>query len=379
MYSIAGYGQMIADELRMTAYANALRHVVRPGSVVLDIGAGTGIFSLLACQLGARKVYAVEPSPAISVLREAAQANGYADRVTCIQNLSTEIDLPEKTDVIVSDVRDILPPHRGSVRTIIDARQRFLAAGGHLIPQSDSLWAAVVENASYYDGLVKPWARFQFDMSAATKIVTNQWRKAPVAADQLLSEPACWASLNYLTVDSPNVAGAITVRITRSGTGHGLAVWFDTILEEGIGFTNAPGKPELIYGRAFFPWENAVALTAGDTVSMSLRADLVGAEYVWSWESEIFDGDSSRCRARFRQSTFLAESVSAAQLGRWRGGHRPKVHENGRIDLELLQLMDGSRRNDEIARIAVERFPERFRDERQALTRIAQLTELFSE
>ena len=48
MYSIMGYGEMIADSVRMDAYVRALRRAVKPGSVVLDIGTGTGIFAVVA-------------------------------------------------------------------------------------------------------------------------------------------------------------------------------------------------------------------------------------------------------------------------------------------------------------------------------------------
>ncbi|MBW3656542.1 MAG: hypothetical protein KY444_10570 [Gemmatimonadetes bacterium] len=39
-YSLLGYGDMMADRVRMDAYAAALEQAVRPGSVVLDIGTG---------------------------------------------------------------------------------------------------------------------------------------------------------------------------------------------------------------------------------------------------------------------------------------------------------------------------------------------------
>mgnify|MGYP001184895145 CR=1 FL=1 len=72
---------MIADRVRMDAYVRALRQAVVPGSVVIDIGTGTGIFAMLACQFGARRVYAIEPDDAIQVAREIAAANGFADRI----------------------------------------------------------------------------------------------------------------------------------------------------------------------------------------------------------------------------------------------------------------------------------------------------------
>ena len=56
MYTVDSFGRMIADPARSTAYAEALRRCVRPGDVVVDLGAGTGAFSLLACRLGAGRV-----------------------------------------------------------------------------------------------------------------------------------------------------------------------------------------------------------------------------------------------------------------------------------------------------------------------------------
>lgn len=93
----------------MDAYVKALRQAVTPESVVLDIGTGTGIFAMLACQFGAKKVYAIEPSDAIQVGKEIAAANGYDNSIEFIQKLSTEVELPEPADVIISDLRSICP------------------------------------------------------------------------------------------------------------------------------------------------------------------------------------------------------------------------------------------------------------------------------
>src|SRR5215470_5214236 len=103
MYSIAGYGKMISDEVRMRAYSAALERRVSADSVVVDIGAGTGILSLLACRYGARRVYAIEPSSAVFLAQQAVHANGYAGRIECIQALSTETSIPGKADLVVSD------------------------------------------------------------------------------------------------------------------------------------------------------------------------------------------------------------------------------------------------------------------------------------
>ena len=51
MYTVTNFGNMIADRIRMQAIEDALRKHVRPSSIVIDIGTGTGICALLAVQV----------------------------------------------------------------------------------------------------------------------------------------------------------------------------------------------------------------------------------------------------------------------------------------------------------------------------------------
>ena len=48
---------------------------------------GQGIFSLLACRFGARRVYAIEPDERDSGGGITTPANGYAERIEFIQDL----------------------------------------------------------------------------------------------------------------------------------------------------------------------------------------------------------------------------------------------------------------------------------------------------
>src|SRR5574338_341457 len=137
MYSLHFYGQMLADAPRMDAYASALRHAIKPDSVVMDLGCGPGVFALLACKLGARRVYAVEPNNVIGLAREAAVANGFASRIEFFDTLSTDVTLPEPATLIVSDLRGVLPYYQQHLPSILDARKRLLARDGVLIPRRD--------------------------------------------------------------------------------------------------------------------------------------------------------------------------------------------------------------------------------------------------
>ena len=309
MYSLHFYGRMIADWPRTDAYAAALRQTVKRDSVVMDLGCGPGVFALLACKLGARRVYAVEPSNVIGLARDAAVTNGFADRIQFFEKLSTEITLDEPATIIVSDLRGVLPWFQQHIPSVIDARERLLARGGTLIPRRDILWAAVVEAADQYEELVAPWEnkRFELDLSAGTRLITNTWRKTRVQPEQMLVEPVRWTTIDYQEVDSPDVQAEISFRAARKGTAHGVAVWFDSELIDGIGFSNHPSAPELIYGNGLFPFSQPVDVMEDDRITLRLAAKMVGDDYVWRWDTDF-------PKTSFKQSTFFGVPLSHAIL-----------------------------------------------------------------
>src|SRR5215213_1112919 len=313
MYSLHFYGQMLADAPRMDAYAAALRRVIRPDSVVMDLGSGPGVFALVACKLGARRVYAVEPDNVIGLAREAAAANGFADRIDFFEKLSTEISLPEPASLIVSDLRGVVPFFQQHIPSIIDARKRLLARGGVLISRRDISWAALVEAPEQYAELVSPWEnQFDLDLSAGTRFITNTWRKTHIKPEQFLAEPTCWNTIDYHEVHSPDVRAEISWRAGRDGIAHGFAVWFDSELVDDIGFGNHPAAPRLIYGQGFFPFPEPVKLSEGDRIELRLAAKFVEDDYVWRWDTDFKEQD--RVKASFKQSTFNGVPLSTAQL-----------------------------------------------------------------
>lgn len=378
-YSLTSHAGMLTDEPRMAAYTEALRRAVRPGSTVIDLGAGPGVFALLACRFGAGQVHAVEPDDSILLLSELAAANGFAHRISIHRVLSTAVLLPEPADVIVSDLRGVLPLFEQHIPSIIDARRRLLADGGVLIPRADTMWAALVNTPETFRKLREPWTEnwLGLDLSAGRRYVTNSWRRVELHREQMVTPPQQWVRLDYAAVDGPDAAGTLEWVMERTGTAHGVAVWFDADLAEGIGFSNAPGEPKTIYGQAFFPWPEPVELAPGDRVSVELRAVLTGGDSTWRWRSRITHG-AGQAAACFDQSTFFGRPLTAERLRRREAGFVPALGEEGLVDGFLLAQMDGQATLEEIARRAAERFPERFDHWRDALPRAGELAERYS-
>ena len=381
MYSLAGYGSMVRDRIRVNAYAQALRSVVRRDSVVVDLGTGPGIFAILACQLGARKVYAIEPSHIIQVARDAAADNHCADRIEFIQDLSTRVNLPERADVIVSDLRGVLPLFQRHIPTIMDARRRFLSPGGVVIPARDTLWVSVVEAPQLYDRFVDCWRNtsLQQDLGAARRLATNDPQSIRKEPAELLTDPHLWALLDYATVQNPDVSGSFSASALRAGIGHGLVVWFDTHLRDDCSFSNAPNAPEAIYGSLFFPWSEPVTLSAGQPLRIHLDARLVGNDYLWSWTTQVQSAnDSGKIVAQLEQSQFHSLPISLARLHKAGSKYIPRLCDEGRIHLRAFELMDGQKSLEVVARTLAVEFPLRFTRWQEALSYAGALAQEYS-
>ena len=382
MYSLAGYGSMVADRVRVDAYAEALRKTVRVGSVVVEIGTGPGIFAVLACQIGASRVYAIEPSEIIQVAREIAAANGCTDKIEFFEQFSNQVTLPTRADVIVSDLRGVLPLLERHIPTIVDARRRFLAPGGTLIPRRDTLWAALAEAPKPYGELVDPWDHNAFgqDLGPARQLIVNHVQKVSEDVDGLLTGGRLWTTLDYNSVENPDVRGNLEWRVERAGTGHGLVVWFDADLADGVGFSNAPSPRETVYGSLFFPWPQPVLLAPGQFVAVNLEAKLLEEHYVWRWTTDIEPPDGSGAPiSHFEQSQLAGEVLSVTKLHRRAADYVPQLSEEGRLRRRTFELMDGRTSLDEIARRLRAEFPQRFAKWEQALSYVGGISEEYSQ
>ncbi len=307
---------MFADEARSRAYLAAIERTVTPGSVVVEIGTGVGYFAVAACRAGARRVYAIETNPAIELAARVAADNGCADLITFINADSRTVTLPEHGDVLLSDLGGRVPLYGEHIATIVDARRRLLRPGATLIRRADTIWAApcIAPEQWRRDHVLSGQTIYGIDRRAILERVRSNFIGCRLERGDLLADGAQWASLDYATVESPNVSGAGGWSMGSVAAADGIVVWFDGDFAPGISLSSSPAAPRTLYGQLFFPFARTLALSPGDRLDVELRAHSKKNDYVWEWNSTLTPAASGRPSIAFRQSNLAAQLVSLDHL-----------------------------------------------------------------
>ena len=191
---------LLRDRERDQKFYAALQRRVTDGARVLDIGAGTGIWAIAAAKLGAKHVVAVDMDEMlVGVTRALAEEHNVSDRVEAVCGSSFDIDLRREFDVVVSETIGYLGYDERIVEVLADARKRFLRDGGHIIPETVSLRAAVgklnVRTEHVPVGI-------DFDLETLDRLNLNSPRVLKRSRDvTLLTRPAILVSTDLRRVD----------------------------------------------------------------------------------------------------------------------------------------------------------------------------------
>jgi predicted RNA methylase len=159
---------MLLDRVRTSAYRRAIEGQVE-GRTVLDLGCGTGIMAMFAARAGARHVYAIEETSILEVAQALARANGLDNRITFIAGNSRDITLPEKVDVVVSELIGNEPLGERIVPVLRDAGCRFLERGGTMIPSHLTVSAVGINSR----GLEEELSTAEVNLSNAAALETE--------------------------------------------------------------------------------------------------------------------------------------------------------------------------------------------------------------
>ena len=283
---------MICDRVRTEAFRRAINATVRPGDIVLDVGAGSGILSMFAARAGAARVYAVERTTVAVLAQELAAANGVGEIVQLIHGDIMDVELPEPVDLIVSEWLGGFGIDEGMLAPVIAARDRWLKPGGIMVPSSVGAWAALVHD--HYLGETMEFLRdnpYGLSLDGLVEMTVNEISYSGtfrhLTAGDRRSEPGrLWTTdadlISLEQAQAPHEAETL-LPVHDHGTANALALWFSAELAPGTSLSVGPGDPPTHWGMTTAPLRSPVELTPDMVVRARVRT--APARPIGTWTS----------------------------------------------------------------------------------------------
>jgi SAM-dependent methyltransferase len=288
---IAVHRRLVADDVRTGAFHDSIMATVRPGDVVLDVGAGSGILSLFAARAGAARVYAVERAPgAVALARRLVDENRVGGIIRVVPGAAERVLLPERVDVLVSEWLGVFGVDENMLGGVLAARDRWLKRGGVMIPGAVTAWIAPVAHPAGEEAIEFRTRAYALDLTPLAPFPLDEgvWLAGGATPDHLCAPPQpMWvtdpATMPARETRTPYVAEH-AFRLERDGV-NGLVVWFSALMPGAGELTNAPGAPPTHWSQFLFPLATAHALAPGDELRVRFEcipAGAYGSHYRWS-------------------------------------------------------------------------------------------------
>ncbi|KAJ8272236.1 hypothetical protein COCON_G00110950 [Conger conger] len=153
------YADMLHDRDRNLKYHQGIRAAVGRVKargervVVLDIGTGTGLLSMMAASAGADYCYAVEVfKPMADAAVRIVEKNGLSDKIKIINKHSTEVtvgpdgDMQTRANILVTELFDTELIGEGALPSYEHAHAHLVQAGCEAVPHRATVYAQLVQS-----------------------------------------------------------------------------------------------------------------------------------------------------------------------------------------------------------------------------------------
>ena len=282
--NVENHHNMLKDNVRMAAYRRAIERVIKPDSVVMDLGCGSGVLSFFSSLAGAKHIYAIEKHPHILLMaKELAKANKITniDFIEGTSNLIQPSQFKDQPDILVSEIIGDGILEENILEYTLDVRDRLLKPGAKLVP-----WKLDVFGFAFYGDSVKQQQLqevkefndlYGLDFGLIGQILAS---KATLRRERYhhqlykaKSEPILLKSLDLTTLKDSNFSQTIEFPITQEGSVSGLCLYFKAWLDESTILTNSPWAPSTHWTHLLYNFAEPLELTTDDSLKATLIYD----------------------------------------------------------------------------------------------------------
>ncbi|KAL1204763.1 putative protein arginine N-methyltransferase 3 [Cardamine amara subsp. amara] len=306
-YSSFGiHKEMLSDKVRTEAYRDAIlkNPTLLNGSVVMDVGCGTGILSLFAARAGASRVVAVEASEKMAkVATKIAkdnkvfndnEHNGVLEVAhSMVEELDKTIQIqPHSVDVLVSEWMGYCLLYESMLSSVLYARDRWLKPGGAILPDTATMFVAGFGKGAtslpFWEDV------YGFDMSSIGKEILEDTARLPVVdvieERDLVTHPALLQTFDLATMkpDEVDFTATATLEPTESDGKarlcHGVVLWFNTgftdrfCKENPTVLSTSPYTPPTHWAQTVLTFQEPISVALTTLVSGDDRRGCIGTE-----------------------------------------------------------------------------------------------------
>jgi len=287
----AEQARLLQDKTRCDSFREAIQRTVKPGDIVVDLGAGTGLLSFFALEAGARHIYAIEVSRISETARELIEANGFQKRITLIPEISTKVRLPELCDILISETLSAFCfDCENNVEYIADARKRFLKPDARIIPESAETFLTPFSSEAFGVGsFPEPFYGMNYEAFRKRLFAEPFLLRASGETFTQLSAPVSCYNIDFCRESQSPGKTFVPFRIDTDGRLDGFLGWFKAKLCPGITISNSPNLPLTNWWQLYFPTPEQPNVRAGQSVVLCLEPKMVNDEVEWSYSVRSLD------------------------------------------------------------------------------------------
>ncbi|CAM6084067.1 unnamed protein product [Calypogeia fissa] len=342
------YLDMLNDGPRNRAYEEAIRKVVKAGDHVLDIGAGTGLLSMMAWRAmnsaaGAAGVVSTpefhqrsgetDPNdarqgtgrmmtvttgrvsacesylPMFKLARKVLRSNKIVNGVRLFHKRSDELqlgmDMPSAADVLVSEILDSELLGEGLIPTLRHAHAHLLKPNARSVPHKATVYGQLVECSYLWRCNDLESLEEEIGDGLLLSPVVLQGRECGSSgtihidglADQLtlISNPFEVFTFEFSKTPANDRVCDLEIPVTKAGSVHALVSWWVLQLDEDgeIVYSTAPGWIQTSNWRdhwkqcVWYFQGRGVKVCPGDVVSVNAVQDELSVKYVMKPPIEV--------------------------------------------------------------------------------------------